>query len=142
MHVAAGPRATGGAGAAAPGHMNPMYVELLEAVLSDDGDASASVPPRSSGPLAELIRLRHVLEKHAERTDPGWALQAAADQLAYDAALVRLARKRGVPFELDSFAVPEQGRGHLERALKERGVNLQIREVTGSDVPDEPPPGP
>jgi hypothetical protein len=114
--------------------MNPMYVELLEAVLNDEGDPSAPVPSRSSGPLAELIRLRHVLEKHAGRTDPGWALQAAADQLAYDAALVRLARRRGVPFELDSFAVPEQGRGALERALVERGVNLQIRDGTGPEV--------
>ena len=136
MDVAADPRATGGTVAAGTGRMNPMYVQLLEAVLNDEGDPSAPVPARSSGPLAELVRLRHVLEKHAARNDPGWALQAVADQLAYDAALVRLARKRGVPFQLDCFAVPEQGRAELEQALIERGVNLQVRATTGPETPN------
>jgi hypothetical protein len=116
--------------------MNPMYAELLEAVLSDETDTSAPIPARSPGPLAELVRLRHVLEKHAARTDPGWALQTVADQLAYDAALVRLARKRGIPCELDSFAVPEQGRANLEQALIERGVNLHVRANAGPESPN------
>ena len=132
--MAADHRATGGTVADGTGRMIPMYVELLEAVLHDEGDPSAPPAPRSSGPLAELIRLRRVLEKQAERNDPGWALQTVADQLAYDAALVRMAAKRGVAFDLEHFAVPEQGRGELERALVERGVNLQIRDGTGSDI--------
>ncbi len=118
-----------GSGSAAPlgGRVNPMYARLLEAVLSDEGDPSVPAPTRSSGPLAELMRLRHVMDKHTGRADPGWALQAVADQLAYDAALVRVARKRGVPVELDSFGVPEQGRARLEQALIDKGVNLPAR---------------
>jgi len=132
--VVAEPRATDGPVATGPGHMSPMYVDLLEAVLSDEGDPSVPPPARSPGPLAELIRLRHVLEKHAARTEPGRALQSVTDQLAYDAALVRLARKRGIPFELVSFSVPERGRAALEAALVERGVNLQFRERAEADT--------
>jgi len=106
-----------------------MYAQLLEATLSAPPDPAVA-PSTRSGPLAELVRLRHVMEKHTERADPGWALQAVADQLAYDAALVRMAHKRGVPVFLGAFDVPEQGRAELEQALLDRGVNLP----TGSGV--------
>jgi hypothetical protein len=104
-----------------------MYARLLEAVLTDEDDPSASVATRSSGPLAELVRLRHAMDKHAERSDPGWALQAVTDQLAYDAALVQLARRRGVPVDLGCFDVPDRGRSQLEQALVAKGVNLPAR---------------
>jgi len=68
----------------------------------------ADTQPRSQGPLADVVRLRHVLERHAARTDPGWALQAVADQLAYDAALIRLARKRGIATGPGDFDIPER----------------------------------
>jgi hypothetical protein len=102
--------------------MNPMYVQLLEAVLADE-DAPAS-GPRSQGPLAGLLRLRHTVEQHAARGDPGWALQAVADQLAYDAALVRLARRRSIAVDIHSFDIPERGRAGLEQALRDKGVHL------------------
>jgi len=116
-----------------------MYARLLEAVLTEEDDPSPSVHTRSSGPLAELVRLRHAMDKHAGRNDPGWALQAVADQLAYDAALVRLARKRGVPVELGCFDVPERGRAQLEQALADRGVNLPARAVPAEGAADRPP---
>ena len=124
MPVTVGPRLTRGPADPGSDRMHPMYAELLEAVLSDRGEPSAPAPARSSGPLAELLRLRHVMEKHAARNDAGWALQSVADQLAYDAALVRLARKRGVDTDLASFDVPERGRARLEQALIDKGVNL------------------
>jgi hypothetical protein len=99
-----------------------MYTQLLEAVLVYEADPATQ--PRSQGPLADVIRLRHTMERHATRTDPGWALQAVADQLAYDAALVRLARKRGIPAGSDAFDIPQQGRTGLESALIALGVNL------------------
>jgi hypothetical protein len=113
----------------------PMYVQLLQAVLNDEVDPTSPVEPpaRPVGPLAELTRLRHAIDKHAEHNDPGWALQAVADQLAYDAALVRMGRKKEVRVELDSFDVPERGRAHLEQALIDRGVNL-ARSGAGADA--------
>lgn len=123
----ASPDAPQGAGDdAGPGHAHahvvPMYAQLLEAVLSDDVDPATQV--RSPGPLAELVRARQTMEKHAAHVDAGWALQAVADQLAYDAALIRLARKRGIPAEPGSFEIPERGRSVLERQLVAKGVNL------------------
>ena len=67
------------------------------------------------------------------RTDPGWALQAVADQLAYDAALIRLARKRGIPIGAGDFDIPERGRTALEDALVAKGVNLPPRAVAEPD---------
>lgn len=111
-----------------------MYTQLLDAVLADEEDPAN--PSRPAGPLAELNRLRHVIEKRAARTDPGWALQAVADQLAYDAALVRMARRHGVPTDTGEFMVPYRGRARLERALIDQGVNLPVRKATG-DAPDD-----
>lgn len=112
-----------------PGHRDPqvnvMYAQLLEAVLAYEEDPE--VRPRSQGPLADVLRLRHVMERHATRTDPGWALQAVADQLAYDAALVRLARRRGIAADPDAFESPLRGRAALEDALVAKGVNLPGR---------------
>ena len=102
-----------------------MYTQLLEAVLAYEADPATQ--PRSQGPLADVVRLRHTMERHASRTDPGWALQAVADQLAYDAALVRLARKRGIDAAPQAFDIPEQGRAQLEAALIALGVNLPPR---------------
>jgi len=112
-----------------------MYAQLLEAVLVDETEYEG--PSRSAGPLAELNRLRHVMEKHSGRTDPGWALQAVADQLAYDAALVRLARRRGITTDSTTFVVPGRGRAQLEQELIDKGVNLPAPEAPSSDPPDD-----
>jgi hypothetical protein len=105
--------------------VNVMYSQLLEAIL--DYEEDPEVRPRSQGPLADVLRLGHAMERHANRTDPGWALQAVADQVAYDAALIRLARRRGIAADPSTFEVPERGRSALEEALIARGVNLQRR---------------
>jgi len=105
--------------------VNVMYSQLLEAVL--DYEEDPEVRPRSQGPLADVLRLRHAMERHATRTDPGWALQAVADQLAYDAALIRLARRRGIATDPADFELPERGRAALEDALISKGVNLPRR---------------
>lgn len=102
-----------------------MYTQLLAAVLAYEADPATQ--PRSQGPLADVVRLRHTMERRAGRNDPGWALQAVADQLAYDAALVRLARRRGIDAGPQAFDIPERGRAGLEAALIARGVNLPPR---------------
>ncbi len=111
-----------------------MYSDLLQAVLTGDIDAPA--PSRSHSSPSELVRLRHAMEKHAARNDPGWALQTVADQLAYDAALVRIAWRRGVVVDIESFDVPEQGRASLEQSLTAKGVTVPL-----SSVPSGPSPG-
>ena len=117
------------------GTVVPMYAQLLDAVLADGSDDE--VPTRSSGPLAELVRLGRVMDKHAGRSDPGWALQAVADQLAYDAALIRLAGKRGVHADTTDFEIPERGRYLLEQSLADRGVNLPVRPSHATEHADQ-----
>jgi len=109
-----------------------MYAQLLRAVLDDETELPppAQGTAHSAGPLAELIRLRHTMEKHAGHNSRGWALQAVADQLAYDVALVRLGRRRGVPVDIDGFDVPERGRARLEQAMLDKGVNLPAHSGT------------
>ena len=108
-----------------------MYKQLLEAILAYEVDPATQ--SRSQGPLADVIRLRQTIERQSARTDPRWALQAVADQLAYDAALVRLARERGISARSDSFDIPERGRTTLENALIAQGVDFLPQAVPGPD---------
>ena len=133
-----GPREHPGPDGPERSQANPMYARLLEAVLNEEADASTAAPTRSSGPLAEVVRLSHVLERQTDHADPEWALQGVTDQLAYDAALVRLARKRGVPTDLASFEVPARGRAQLEQALLDRGVRLPARAARGAEADGAP----
>ena len=109
-----------------------MYSDLLHAVLTDELEAD---PPRSHSSTGELMRLRRVRDKHEARNDPGWALQAVADQLAYDAALVRLARRRGIVVKIESFDIPDQGRMHLEQILVAKGVTVPVSSVSSDRTP-------
>jgi len=135
--VTTGPREHPGPVGPERSRANPMYARLLEAVLNEEADAPTSSPTRS-GPLAEVVRRSHVLERQTDHADPDWALQGVTDQLAYDAALVRLARKRGVPTDLASFEVPARGRAQLEQALLDRGVRLPARAVPGPEADGAP----
>jgi hypothetical protein len=108
-----------------------MYTQLLEAVLALEADPATRT--RSQGSLADVIRLRHLIDRHSARTDPRWALQAVADQLAYDAALVRLARTQGIVAGPDTFANPERGRASLEDSLIAQGFELLPRTEQESD---------
>ena len=47
--------------------------------------------------------------------------------VAYDAALIRLARRRGIATDPADFELPERGRAALEDALISKGVNLPRR---------------
>ena len=110
-----------------------MYKQLLDAVLAYEVDPATQ--SRSQGPLADVIRLRHTIKRHAAGTDPGWALNSVADQLAYDAALVRLARKRGITVRSDSFDIPERGRTALENALIAQGVDFLLTQTPAPTPP-------
>jgi hypothetical protein len=106
-------------------HVTAIYTQLLEAVLSYEADPATA--PRSQGPMSDVLRLGRTMERHATRTDPGWALQAVADQLSYDAALIRLSRKRGIAAEVKAFDFPTLARAALEDALIELGVDVPFQ---------------
>ena len=97
-----------------------MYSDLLDAALSEVGRPDDGL--RTRGSLAELLHYRRKLAEDAARTGPDWALQALADQLAYDVALIRLARRAGVRCSVRGFDRPEQERGRLEHDLERQGI--------------------
>ena len=101
-------------------HARSMYSDLLDAALSEVGRPDDGLPTRGS--LAELLHYRRKLAEDAARTGPDWALQALADQLAYDVALIRLARRAGVSCSVRGFDRPEQERGRLEHDLERQGI--------------------
>ena len=73
------------------------------------------------------------------RKGPDWAEVALADQLAYDIALIGLARCLDIEFDLDSFDQRQLERNRLERALETRGLGLdrliELDELTEQSDP-------
>ncbi len=98
-----------------------MYTDLVEAALAevtaDDGPAS------SDQALAEVIRRRTLLGskrwQEAGRPDVPATL---ADEVAYDVALIRLARALHVDCDPRNFGWPQGERTKVERALVSEGV--------------------
>jgi len=102
--------------------VHSLYWSLLEEVLIHPIEwRDLSRPP---DPLAELGRIRRIMEEHLYRSDPGWAIQAVADQLSYDVALIRLARREGIEPDPSSFDLPGRGRNSLASALERCGISL------------------
>jgi hypothetical protein len=109
-----------------------MYTQLLGAALERH---SLSPSEATSGQaLADLLHSRKRL-KEATRHGSNWASAAVADELAYDIALIELARLVGVECEIGEFDKPAEGRTHLEERLESRGIFL-------GKVGEEIQPGP
>jgi len=103
-----------------------MYTQLLGAALkevsSPDGASTAA------DALAELNRCRDRLEDYGSREGTDWASEAVADELAYDIALIELARQSGVECDVSDFENPRKGRTRLEGSLQSRGIVLGARD--------------
>ncbi len=113
-----------------------MYVDLLDVVLHRP--AAPEVGAGDVDPLEEVVGAVRRRQEHATRVDPGWALQALADELAYDAALVRLAHQGGLAWPIGRFGAPGAGRAELEEELGRRGVGI-ARSAGGQHHPVTPP---
>src|ERR1035441_9229752 len=96
-----------------------MYTDLLAAAL--DARPSCDDNPTRGEVLSALRRCREQLSvsSHGRR---GWALDAVADQLAYDVALIDLARLLGIDCHVFGFDQPSRERARLEKELVARGV--------------------
>jgi hypothetical protein len=99
-----------------------MYAQLIGAALErvEPGET------RTAGEvLSELIRCRSQLEpsRSGDRS-LSWVPEAVANQLAYDVALVELARCHGIDCDPLAFDQPPAERSRLENALAARGVQV------------------
>jgi hypothetical protein len=110
-----------------------IYSQLLSAALErTDGSEDE---PTTGDALASLLACRSKLENQpAKRTGSDWAAAALADQLAYDIALIGLAQRLDIDFDLDRFDQRQLERSRLERALAGRGLGLdqliELEELT------------
>jgi hypothetical protein len=101
-----------------------MYTQLLEFALRERDQNDSR--PASGVALADLARCRSGLL--VDVVAPGdSAMSEVADQLAYDVALVRMARSLGIDWDLGRFNQPLRERHTLERALAVRGIPLRDR---------------
>jgi len=113
-----------------------MYAELLVAALGDhrwsDGE------PPTGALLAKLLRYRsRLILPISSPTGPHPAPAAVADQLAYDATLIDLARRLGIDCDVHGFAQPLYARARIERALASRGLRLDELERQHHSAPEE-----
>lgn len=101
-----------------------IYSELLNAALEQTQKDEDE--PTIGEAWANLLECRGRLGADISLdTQPGWATAAVADQLAYDIALIRLARRLEADIDLNGFGQGLDERTRLERALETR-LNLLI----------------
>jgi hypothetical protein len=98
-----------------------MYTRLLGSAL--DERSLVGPPPTAGQALAELVGARSALAERATPPERGSDPSVAVVHLlAYDVALVRLARLLSVRVDLEGFDQPQ--RDALEHRLLDRGVRL------------------
>jgi hypothetical protein len=100
-----------------------MYTKLLADAL--DVRQQNEGEPTIGAALFELWRCRDRLSRDASSTvEAGWNSDAIVDQLAYDVALVELARRMDAQCDVQAFNQHAQARARLEDRLDVGGVIL------------------
>jgi hypothetical protein len=100
-----------------------MYTQILEAALRVRRPPGTEMTTGEA--LIALIECRHHLDSSAtsERRED-WNSKALANQVAYDLALIDVARSVGLDCDCGSFDQPQRRRIELERELITRGIRL------------------
>jgi hypothetical protein len=100
-----------------------LYTKLLETALDRVHDSDPL--PASGEALAELLRCRGQLGTGAfPGLGSGGMVGTVTDQLAYDIALIELARCLGIDCDLHKFGPPQHERELLEGVLAAQGILL------------------
>jgi hypothetical protein len=107
-----------------------IYTQLLDTALGQIPSTEEELTPGEA--LTELFRCRTVLGAGLARTGSNWAPAAVANELAYDIALIELARSLGVACDVSRFDRPGHERARLERELAARGIRLVQSDETES----------
>ena len=108
-----------------------MYADILERAFERRPGTGA--PPSVNEATWELLRCRRRLAStHPGNRLTGWAASAVANQVAYDVALIELARCLGIACDPATFDRPALRRNELDRQLAERGVRLDRVATTES----------
>jgi len=100
-----------------------MYTQLLSAAIGQDPPEAADATER--GAVDEVLQCRAELESVPPSTDSDAVSAVLALEVAYDVALLRLARLVGVESDPDRFEQPQLERARVEGALRSRGISLE-----------------
>ena len=105
------------------GTLVSMYADILNRAFGRRPTTAS--PPTVTEAIKEVLDCRSRLAptRPLER-QLDWAASAVANQVAYDVALIDLARSVGIACEPDTFDQPEIRRNELGRELAARGVHL------------------
>jgi hypothetical protein len=104
-----------------PVSTSSMYSKLLARVLAESDRAQPD--PSAEEALAQYLRCLPVGAPAGCRAPgPHWVESALADQVAYDAALIRYARSLGLPCDVQRFGWPRDERRSTERLVASHGV--------------------
>ena len=100
-----------------------MYTYILEAALRERSEPDT--PLTTDEAVAIVLDCRRYLGSIASSGWSGdWGSSALSNQVAYDLALIDLARLVGIDCEATSFDQPQRRRIELERELASRGIAL------------------
>ncbi|MGA2305475.1 MAG: hypothetical protein ABSH29_14895 [Acidimicrobiales bacterium] len=100
-----------------------MYTYILEAALRERPQPDARLATGDA--LVVLLECRRYLGSIASSDrSSDWGSTALANQVAYDLALIDLARSVGIFCDSTSFDQPQRRRIELERELSSRGIAL------------------
>ena len=100
-----------------------MYTQILEAALSERSEPDAGMTTGEA--LAVLLECRRQLGSIAASERGGdWSSAALANQVAYDIALIDLARCVDLDCDPRSFDQPERHRTRLRQELISHGVRF------------------
>jgi hypothetical protein len=98
-----------------------MYSELLTHMLAESERAQPDPSPEQA--LAHYLRCRRVRAPAGWRAPgPHWVESDLADEVAYDAALIRYARSLGLPCDVQRFGWPRDERHSTEVLVASDGV--------------------
>lgn len=104
-----------------------MYTQLLEAAWRDrPGRTTSGADTSQGGALDEVMRRRRQLGEGLQAGESAETVPAQlALQVAYDVALMDLARSVGIETEPSRFEQPQLERERLEDQLNAQGVILE-----------------
>ena len=111
------------------GILMSMYTDILETAQRQRQRPSSS--PTVSDAMTELLDCQGRLgSANALERSTDWTATALANQVAYDVALIELARSIGLTCDPRAFERPELCRTELIRELLARGLRLDDSATT------------
>jgi hypothetical protein len=99
-----------------------MYTQLLSAAMDQCPPEAAAATER--GAVDEVLRCRSGLQGAPPEADPDAVYAVLALEVAYDVALLQLARVVGVESDPSRFELPQLERARVQGALRDRGISL------------------